>query len=92
MGTSPLTRWAEAHYNEGMDETSASLLQEIDAYLASLKGSSTRLSETTFGRKAVNDTKLVARLRAGGDLTLKKAQQIREFMAANVPSKEENAA
>lgn len=37
------------------------LLEQIDAFLANSK-----MAETTFGRKAVNDGKFVARLRSGG--------------------------
>nr|WP_047580551.1 hypothetical protein [Methylobacterium sp. ZNC0032] len=53
------------------------LLEEIEAFL-----SSAGIAETTFGRKAVNDGKLVARLRAGGSVNLEKAAQIRRFISA----------
>ncbi|HEV7323551.1 MAG TPA: hypothetical protein VGN91_00645 [Bosea sp. (in: a-proteobacteria)] len=58
-------------------------LEEVDAFLR-LAG----MAETTFGRKAVNDGKLVPRLRDGGSITLDKAAQIRRFMreyAADCP-------
>lgn len=42
----------------------AALLERIAAYCAQR-----RISETTFGRLAVNDWGLVQRLREGGDIT-----------------------
>ncbi|MEJ0093786.1 MAG: hypothetical protein WDN46_10185 [Methylocella sp.] len=53
-----------------------SLLDEINRFLAS-----GAMAESTFGRKAVNDGKLVARLRRGGSVTLESASRIRSFMA-----------
>ncbi|GGC70519.1 hypothetical protein [Chelatococcus reniformis] len=52
------------------------LLLEIDAYLR-MSG----MAESTFGKKAVNDGKLVQRLRSSGSVTLEKAAQIRAFIA-----------
>lgn len=52
------------------------LLSEIEAFLRSAG-----VAESTFGRKAVNDGKLLARLRAGSSVTLEKASQIRRFIA-----------
>ena len=52
------------------------LVGEIDAFLTR-----SGMAATTFGRKAVNDGKLVARLQAGGSVTLEKASQIRRFIA-----------
>ncbi len=48
------------------------------------------LAESTFGRLAVNDGKLVARLRDGGRVTTATVERIRAFMAANpaVPAAE----
>lgn len=60
----------------GMSETDK-LLHEIDAFLRERN-----MAETTFGRKAVNDGKLVARLRAGSSVTLKTASQIKAFIAS----------
>lgn len=59
-----------------MQQTNA-LLQDIDRFLAA-----SRMKETTFGRKAVNDGKLVGRLRAGGTVTLPVAEKIHSFMTA----------
>ncbi|KPH79349.1 hypothetical protein [Bosea vaviloviae] len=64
-----------------MSETQK-LLIEIEAFLAQ-----TGMAESTFGRKAVNDGKLTARLRGEGSIrgkgsvTLEKAVQIRRFIA-----------
>ncbi|BBF93352.1 hypothetical protein [Blastochloris tepida] len=60
-----------------MSETQK-LLREIEEFVRV-----SPMSETTFGRKAVNDGKLVPRLRAGGSVTLEKAADIRRFIAAN---------
>ncbi len=54
------------------------LLDEIDQFLATSK-----MAETTFGRKAVNDGKFVPRLRGGGRCWPETAERavryIREF-------------
>src|ERR1700674_2253298 len=42
----------------------------------------TGLDESTFGRRAVNDGKLVQRLRAGGGLTIENPDRTRGFMTA----------
>ena len=52
------------------------LLQEIDGFLATAG-----MAESTFGRKAVNDGKLVARLRAGSTVTLDTASKVRACIA-----------
>src|SRR5881394_298273 len=54
------------------------LLQEISEYCRH-----TRLAESTFGRRAVNDGKLASRLRHGGRITTETLDRIRGFMAAN---------
>lgn len=51
------------------------LLDEIDAFLLGVK-----MSETTFGRKAVNDGKFVPRLRAGKRCWPETEEKAREFM------------
>ncbi len=51
------------------------LLDEIDAFLAGVK-----MSETTFGRKAVNDGKFVPRLRAGKRCWPETEEKAREYM------------
>jgi SAM-dependent methyltransferase len=54
------------------------LLQEISDYCRH-----TGLAESTFGRRAVNDGKLTARLRNGGRITTETLDRIRAFMEAN---------
>ncbi|ODT80605.1 MAG: hypothetical protein ABS76_15620 [Pelagibacterium sp. SCN 64-44] len=51
------------------------LLDEIDAYLAGVK-----MSETTFGRKAVNDGKFVPRLRAGKRCWPETEERVRAYI------------
>src|SRR4051812_34693743 len=41
------------------------------------------LAESTFGRRAVNDGKLTARLRNGGRITTETLDRIRAFMASH---------
>jgi hypothetical protein len=53
----------------------AALLEEIDAFVAE-RG----IAETTFGRRAVNDGKFVARLRSGGNTTFSTAQRVRDYI------------
>ncbi|MGN6460391.1 MAG: hypothetical protein ACTHLY_04215, partial [Pseudolabrys sp.] len=52
------------------------LLQEIATFCRQ-RG----LAESTFGRRAVNDGKLAARLRNGGRITTDTLERIRSFMA-----------
>src|SRR3954466_907124 len=54
------------------------LLQEISDYCRH-----TGLAESTFGRCAVNDGKLAARLRNGGRITTDTLDRIRAFIVAN---------
>src|SRR5579863_7825558 len=54
------------------------LLTEISDYCRR-----TGLAESTFGRRAVNDGKLAARLRNGGRITTDTLDRIHGFMAAN---------
>jgi hypothetical protein len=54
------------------------LLQEISEYCRK-----TGLAESTFGRRAVNDGKLAARLRNGGRITTYTLDRIRSFMDDN---------
>jgi hypothetical protein len=44
-----------------------------------------RLAESTFGRRAVNDGKLAARLRNGGRITTDTLDRIHGFMTAHPP-------
>jgi SAM-dependent methyltransferase len=52
------------------------LLQEITLFCRG-----TAMAESTFGRRAVNDGKFVARLRAGGRVTTHTLERIHAFMA-----------
>ena len=54
------------------------LLQEISDYCRQ-----TGLAESTFGRRAVNDGKLAARLRNGGRITTDTLDRIHGFMSAH---------
>lgn len=53
------------------------LLHEIEAFLAK-QG----MSATNFGRLAVNDGKLVSRLRSSANVTLRTVDRARAFMAS----------
>ena len=52
------------------------LLAEIEAFLAERDG----MAETTFGRLAVNDGKLVRRLRDGANMTLATIYRVKAFI------------
>jgi len=56
--------------------TVAKLLSEIEAYC---KGAEIR--ESTFGTKAVNDGKFVARLREGAGVTVATVERVRAYIA-----------
>ena len=57
------------------------LISRIEAYCARY-----RISETTFGNRAINSGKFVPRLRAGGSLTLKTLQRLDRFMMEPTPT------
>lgn len=66
------------------------LLPTIEAFLAK-----TGMAPSTFGQKAINEWKLVERLRAGGNVGWKREERIREFMKSKealkiVPRKAEH--
>jgi hypothetical protein len=54
------------------------LLREISEYCRQ-----TGLAESTFGRRAVNDGKLAARLRNGGRITTETVDRVRAFIASH---------
>ncbi|MDH3747813.1 MAG: hypothetical protein OER97_06360 [Gammaproteobacteria bacterium] len=54
------------------------LLADIQAYCQSAG-----IAESTFGRQAINDGKLCARLRGGKSVTLATAEKVRKFIAGN---------
>lgn len=53
----------------------AQLMHDIEAFLVR-----TGMAPSMFGEKACNDKHVVKRLRAGRSVTLRRADQIREFM------------
>src|SRR5215469_3553498 len=55
---------------------SQSLLHEISGYCRRVG-----MAESTFGRLAVNDGKLVSRLRFGGRVTVETVERVRAFMS-----------
>lgn len=61
------------------------LLSEIEAYLKR-----TSITETTFGAKVAKDGKFVARLRAGGGVTVRLAEVVRQWMRDNPPGEQVN--
>ncbi|MDH3389801.1 MAG: hypothetical protein OEN02_18085, partial [Gammaproteobacteria bacterium] len=69
-----------------MSSAAESLLKEIEVYCRSAG-----VAESTFGRQAVNDGKLCARLRAGKDVTLETAQRIRDFVELQSGATVDNA-
>lgn len=87
MGTHPifpLTRWDASHYgrvgmnaSEHLEAARAALLAEIAAFIGER-----HITETTFGRLAVNDGKFVARLRSTGNMTTGLIEKAHEFIGA----------
>lgn len=57
----------------------ASVIERIEAYCSAKK-----LPETTFGRLAVNDGKLLKRLRKGGTITLETLKSIDAAIQSDV--------
>jgi len=57
---------------------SEDLLEEISDFCRR-----TKVAESTFGRRAVNDGKLVSRLRGGGRVTAETVSRVREFISDN---------
>ena len=55
---------------------SEALLRDIAEYCRRAK-----MAESTFGRHAVNDGKLVSRLRLGGRVTIDTVERVRAFIA-----------
>ena len=86
MRQMPIDTMGKCPLDGGMSETQK-LLSEIDGCLRSAG-----MADSTFGRKAVNDGKLLERLRSGGSVTLEKAAQIRRFIATQAPAEAERVA
>ena len=68
-----------------MSSTAESLLGEIERFCRR-----SQIAESTFGRQAVNDGKLCARLREGKDVTLDTAERIRSFIESHRNAAEPN--
>ena len=60
---------------------SETLLRDIAEFCRSA-----RMAESTFGRLAVNDGKLVSRLRLGGRVTTDTVERVHAFIAARAAS------
>lgn len=81
---SSLTRWDASHYALGemnapehLEAARAALLAEIAGFIAE-RG----ITETTFGRLAVNDGKFVARLRSTENMTTGLIAKAHDFISA----------
>jgi len=72
-----LTEAEKSHNPDGMSIQSE-LLAEVEAFVRA-----NRMAETTFGRQAANDGKLVARLRAGKGLTTRTVEKVQAYMRNN---------
>lgn len=59
------------------------LISEIEQHVAARSMAGAPLAESTLGLRAVNDGKLMERLRGGGQITVGKAQRIREWIKAD---------
>jgi TnpA family transposase len=62
------------------------LLREIDAF-CEREG----MSETRFGRAALNDGHFLRRLREGGNITLRTVERVRAFMCGGGTPRQEAA-
>lgn len=81
-------KWANAHFTNGqkpimLGAMLSELITAIDAHLAWRKARGHELAETTFGRFAANDGKLMGRLRAGKGITVATMQAIQAWIAAD---------
>jgi hypothetical protein len=63
-GLLPIDKWVIAHHVCGMI-TNQSIIDMIESYCATHA-----MAETTFGKKAVNDGKLLSRLREGKSISI----------------------
>jgi hypothetical protein len=79
--------------SQHLEAARAALLAEIAAFIGER-----RITETTFGRLAVNDGKFVARLRSTGNMTTGLIEKAHEFIgaekakASSAPAQSEKAA
>jgi hypothetical protein len=63
--------------SEHLEAARAALLNEVAAFIAERN-----ITETTFGRLAVNDGKFVARLRSTGNMTTALIARAHDFISA----------
>lgn len=59
----------------------ADLIAQIEEHLAWRAAHEAKLAESTFGLRAVNDGKLLERLRGGGQITVDKMQRVQRWIA-----------
>src|SRR2546428_8278163 len=94
MGSIPLfvvrSAWLMSHHSCAQDFPAVLLRRmRVQAGGGTLLGSisdfcrSTGMAESTFGRRAVNDGKFVARLRDGARVTPETLTRVNDFMAKN---------
>src|SRR5438034_11695236 len=69
---------AQREERGGNDVTAEQLLTQIADYCRMVG-----MAESTFGRRAVNDGKLVGRLRVGGRVTTDTVERVRSFIRSN---------
>src|SRR5205085_5130827 len=69
--------FAQLHYGDSL-EAAGTLLGSISSFCQH-----TGMAESTFGRRAVNDGKFVARLRDGARVTPETLTRVNEFIAKN---------
>ncbi len=70
-----------------MSSATESLIKEVEVFCRQAG-----VAESTFGRQAVNDGKLCARLRAGKNVTLETAQRIRDYIERQATASDRAAA
>jgi hypothetical protein len=64
-----------------MEKSTQALLHEIEDYCRQAE-----IAESTFGRHAINDGKLCARLRSGKNVTLATAERVKAYIQNNRPA------
>src|SRR5215471_5645313 len=74
-------RTDEHHGNGSSGATSEQILSEIRDYCRA-----TQTAESTFGRLAVNDGKLVSRLRDGAKITTGTLDKVRAYLTEHRPA------
>lgn len=75
-GLLPIYKWVIAHYDRAMI-TNQSIIQSIERHCRE-----TGMAETTFGKKVVNDGKLLSRLREGKSISIETYNRIMASVGA----------